>query len=535
MKKILGLLVFAGMLLVYNSCTGFLEETPKTDLSTNQLFSAPVHAWNVVNGLYRQGAPNFYADGGVYMPQHATHGGFLSGFFDNEYKGQEVICDYSQKLSISPNNILGPLDDVWINSYSAIARANTAIKGISAMETAPDFTEAVKNTLIGEAKFFRAFNYFYLVRYFGDVPLILEPYESLDGIYAERTPTAEVYAQIVKDLSEAIAVLPAVAFCDNSHRIGKYTAETVLAHVYLQMSGYPLQAGKYAEAASAARDIINSGKHRLITNGSAPEESAYNVIRTVDDDPEYIYNLEFVTGIATNNGRVQTSLPNIASTWGVYKHSITNNAYRPVKEYMNVYDKTRDLRAQQGQFFFYSITYEKDGQTITYPIPADISPSPHLWYYESGIVTSSNCDKDFTIYRYAEVLLIAAEAIAQSEGVTAEAVRYLTDVRARAYTTTPRASIESSLSALSKDDFVKEVWLERMRELVFEFRIWDDIRRTRQYPMTSDTHTGTATFVNLIGAKNPWGQTFQEKHLLWPISDNEIQRNPSLVQNPEYN
>ncbi|KAA6340477.1 RagB/SusD family nutrient uptake outer membrane protein [termite gut metagenome] len=452
-------------------------------------------------------------------------------FFDNEYKGQEVICDYSQKLSITPANIANYTDAVWDGAYTGIARANTAIKYIP---STPDLSDSERNTLLAEAKFFRAFNYFYLVRYFGDVPLILEPYESLNDMYIPRIPTSELYTQIVKDLTEAIANLPAVAFCDNAHRIGKYTAETVLAHVYLQMSGYPLQANNYAAAAAAARDVVNSGKHRLIENGGTPETSAYNVIRTVDDNPEYIYNLEFLSPISTNNGRIQTSLPNIASTWSVYKYSITNNAYRPVKEYMNVYDKTKDLRAQQDQFFSYSVTYEKEGQTVTYEIPAEKSPAPHLWYEENAALNTGVCNKDFTIYRYAEVLLIAAEAIAQSEGVTAEAVKYVTDVRARAYTTTPRADIELSLSALSKEAFIQEVWIERMRELVFEFRIWDDICRTRLYPVTLDSNPGKATFENVIGALNPWGQIFQEKHLLWPISANEIQRNPSLIQNSGY-
>jgi hypothetical protein len=518
-------------LLVFASCSDFLEEKPKTDMSMNQNFSAPAHARNAINGLYRQGAPNFYADGGVYMPQKATHGGFLSGFFDNEYKGQEVICDYSQKLSITPANIANYTDPVWDDTYKAISRANTAVKYIP---STPDLSDAERSTLLAEAKFFRAFNFFYLVRYFGDVPLILEPYESLDGMYVPRTSTAEVYAQIVKDLTEAIPSLPAVAYCDNSHRVSRYTAETVLAHVYLQMSGYPLQSNSYAAAAAAARDVINSGKHRLIPNGETPETSAYNAIRTVDDDPEYVWNIEFATGIANNNGRIQTSLPNISSTWSVYKYSITNNAYRPVAEYMNVYEKEKDLRAQQDQFFSYSITYERNGETITYQIPEDKSPAPHLWYEENAALNTGYCDKDFTIYRYAEVLLIAAEAIAQSEGVTAEAVRYLADVRARAYTGTPRAEIETALSGLSKDAFLQEVWIERMRELVFEFRIWDDICRTRLYPLTSAANPGKATFVNVIGAVNPWGQTFQEKHLLFPLSANEVQRNPSLVQNPGY-
>jgi hypothetical protein len=517
--------------LVISSCSDFLDEEPKSNLSTEQNFSAPAHARSAVNGLYRKGAPMFYADGGVYMPQRATHGGFLSGFFDNEYKGQEVLCDYSQKLAVTAANCVNYIDGVWDEAYGAISRANEAVKKIPAT---PDLSNDERSRLLAEAKFFRAFNYFYLVRYFGGVPLILEAYESLDNMYVARATEQEVYAQIVKDLTEAIPGLPAEAFCSNGHRIGKYTAETVLAHVYLQMSGFPLKANNYAAAATAARDVINSGKHRLIANGDTPETSAYNVIRTVDDDPEYIWNIEFANGISTYNGRIQTSLPNIAATWSVYKYSITNNAYRPVREYMNVYNKDKDLRAQQGQFFSYSITYVKNGETITYTIPDDKSPAAHIWYEENAALNTGDCDKDFTIYRFAEVLLIAAEAIAQTEGVTAEAVKYLTDVRSRAYTTTERTEIENELNSLSREDFVRQVWVERMRELVFDFRIWDDIRRTRLYPVTSTDNPGAVSWVNLVGAVNPWGQKFQEKHLLWPLSANEMQRNPALVQNPEY-
>jgi hypothetical protein len=529
MKKILTLISVAFIASAV-SCSDFLTEEPRSNMSTDQNFSAPAHARNAVNGLYRKGAPMFYADGGVYMPQRATHGGFLSGFFDNEYKGQEVICDYAQKLAVTPANCVNYIDGVWGETYGAISRANEAIKKIP---TTPDLSDTERSRLLAEAKFFRAFNYFYLVRYFGGVPLILEAYESLDGMYVARASEQEVYAQVVKDLTEAVPGLPAEAYCNNSHRVGRYTAQTVLAHVYLQMSGYPLQANSYAAAAAAARDVINSGKHKLIAHGDTPETSAYNVIRTVDDDPEYIWNIEFVSGISSNNGRIQTSLPNIASTWSVYKYSITCNAYRPVKEYMNVYDKANDLRAQQDQFFSYSITYEKGGETVTYTIPDDKSPSPHLWFEENAALNTGICDKDFTIYRYAELLLIAAECVAQAEGVTDEAVKYLADVRSRAYHTTPRADIEAALKGLSKEAFIQQVWVERMRELVFEFRIWDDIRRTRLYPVASATDN-SVSWINLIGAVNPWGQTFQEKHLLWPLSANEMQRNPELKQNPGY-
>ncbi len=256
-------------------------------------------------------------------------------------------------------------------------------------------------------------------------------------------------------------------------------------------------------------------------------------MRTADNDIEYIYTYESDPSISTN-ARPQVSMPNEAATWGIFKYSITNNAYRPVKQYLNIYEPNKDLRIQERQFFHTTYSYVKDGVTTTKVFPENASPAPWLWYDESSMLSTGKCGKDLAVYRFAEVLLIAAEAIAQSEGVTAEAVKYLTDVRARAYTTTSRATIESSLNGLSKDAFIQQVWIERMRELPLEMRIWSDIQRTRKYPTTSDTAKGTVTFVDVIGAVNPWGQTFQAKHLLWPISDNEMQRNPLLTQNPGY-
>ena len=132
------------------------------------------------------------------------------------------------------------------------------------------------------------------------------------------------------------------------------------------------------------------------------------------------------------------------------------------------------------------------------------------------------------------MLLIAAEAIAQSEGVTNEAVTYLADVRSRAYWQTDRNEIISELQGLSKDQFIEEVWKERYRELPFDFATWPDIQRTRKYPVTSMSNPGEVNFVDLIGHQNPFGATFQEYHLLWPIPNTVLQKNPELVQNPGY-
>ena len=148
-----------------------------------------------------------------------------------------------------------------------------------------------------------------------------------------------------------------------------------------------------------------------------------------------------------------------------------------------------------------------------------------------ALFETASSGKDIVIYSYADVLLIAAEAIAQSEGVTAEAVDYLSEVRARAYWKQDINTIKSQLSGLSPEAFVEEVWKERMRELVFEFHLWFDVLRTRKFPVTDAGDPGEVSFVDVIGHTNHWGKTYDERSLLFPLSDNERQRNPSLGEN----
>ena len=132
-------------------------------------------------------------------------------------------------------------------------------------------------------------------------------------------------------------------------------------------------------------------------------------------------------------------------------------------------------------------------------------------------------------------MLDAAESIAQSQGVTAEAAGYLAQVKARANMEGKTvAAITAELQKLGKQAFIEECWTERLREFPLEFKIWDDCLRTGKFPVISSTEKGKVTYVDLVGAKNASGATFKSSDLLWPISLNEMQRNPSLTQNEGY-
>src|SRR5699024_6981230 len=183
------------------SCDNFLAEEPKTQISVDQYFETPQDARSTVNAIYRVGVAGFYANGSAYSGSTIMMGGYMSGLFDNEYKGQEVHVQHMQDLTLDPVNMSSYFGGQWTSAYQAISRANTALKYVPETE---GLSESEANRLTAEARFFRALNYFFLVRAFGDVPLVIEPYESLENIYVERTDKGQIYAQIIDDLNGAL-------------------------------------------------------------------------------------------------------------------------------------------------------------------------------------------------------------------------------------------------------------------------------------------------------------------------------------------
>ncbi len=524
MKNNILIIILSLVIGSITSCSDFLDENPRSSLTNAGFYKTAAQAEASVNILYRAGLPSMYNAGSAYAGPNIMLGGYMSGYFDNEYAGQEVVVQYSKELNRTAVNIANQMDGVWDECFRAINRANSSIKYIPTIDM--DATQSAK--LIAEAKFFRAISLFHLVKMFGDIPLTLEPYESLENLYLPKTSTAEVYKQIIADLKEAVSVLPDAAFYKNSNRITRNAANTALADVYLQISGFPVQENHYADAAAAAKAVISSGKHSLTQNENKTDKSAFNILRTKEGLDETVYAYEFNNTVSTSGWWPTYSFPNKAAGWGVFKYAITVNVYRASNGFFNIYNPTQDIRGQEQQFFF--TKYKRpDG-------PLEDLGEYGDWYYfdEAAMLETGRGTKDFNIYRYSQVLLIAAEAIAQSTGVSTEAAGYLAQVRARAsFTGKTVAAYQTELMGLSKDAFIKEVWIEKMRELPLEFKLWDDILRTRQYPQFKGAK-GVVTFINVIGAPNNWGKTFAEKDLLWPISANELQRNIELVQNPGY-
>ena len=414
-------------------------------------------------------------------------------------------------------------NDTWKSCYKSINVANAVIKYVDGVEM--DNQAQYK----AEARFFRALNYFYLVKMFGDVPMVTEPTEDATLVeYPTRTAASEVFnTVIIPDLQFAVENLPNATFAGNSHRVTKYAADMLLADVYMRL-------GEYANAVTPLKDVINSGKFALATNDNLAEGSAFNKLRTTDDLPEVIYAREYDAAISPN-GNIPVHAFNLisptffANSSTGNKYSLWVNVYGVSERYLNVYGE-KDLRAQMNQFFHRTYTHPVDGTTLDMKMLCN-----WYWYDEDALLNSGRSTKDRDIYRYAEALLDAAESIAQSQGVTAEAAGYLAQVKARANMEGKTvAAITADLQKLGKQAFIEECWTERLREFPLEFKIWDDCLRTGKFPVISSTEKGKVTYVDLVGAKNASGATFKSSDLLWPISLNEMQRNPSLTQNEGY-
>lgn len=507
-------------LLSLNSCNDFLEEKSKTKLTFEDYYKTEKQALENVNRLYWDGAPRriSYASS-AYLGPKASINGILTGYFTNAYEGQEIVCKYARELTRQDylSNVSGTVNDIWDPCYEQINVANGAIKYIPNINMDNNYAAR----LIAEAKFFRAFNYFYLVKTFGDVPMPLELYETpLDDLYLPRTEAKKVYELIESDLKEAVEKLPAEKFAANGHRITKFAAAMMLANVYLQQ-------GKYADAATYAKIVVAS-PHRLTENEDLGMKSAFNKLRTTDDLDEVIYSQEYDATIKDGSWW-PTYAFNSKATAVFNKYSIFERVYGPIDRYLNVYNDD-DLRIQPNQFFHWEYTNPLNG--IKWE-----SNEAGCWYYfeEEAMLNTGKASKDWNFFRYAEALLVAAEAIAQSEGVTNEAAECLAKVKARSAMNGKTVDqYITELKALSKDAFVEECWTERLREFPLEFKIWDDCLRTGKFPYISETEKGKVTYVDLVGATNASGAVFKESDLLWPISLDELQRNKNLTQNKGY-
>ena len=284
--------------LLISSCNDFLDENPLDMKISGQFWKTPADAKSAVNGLYFGGVPylhNIDVDGG-WTPKATMWGGVMSGLYVDKRKDR-TFTNASENGTFNIESFNSTALKLWSEYYIGISRANFVIANVPKMTSVLD--GATINNYLAQGKFFRALAYFSLVKDFGDVPYVSEPYTTTVGIYKERTSSALVYGYIEQDLLDIVEgdVLPDKSFYDNGCYVTKPMAQTLLAQVYLQWAGAPVNGGAvyYTKAAEMAKRVITGGKHALIHPNGTTEDlsSAFNIIKTTKSSNEIIYAKEY--------------------------------------------------------------------------------------------------------------------------------------------------------------------------------------------------------------------------------------------------
>lgn len=408
----------------------------------------------------------------------------------------------------------GMISEIWPRAYQVIGAANAVIDGVNRIEN-PEAAAA----FVGEARFLRAFTYYHLVRMFGDIPyvdfFITDP-AAVGSI--EKTPVDQVYARIIEDLEAAKASLPDQQPAGVRTRPTRGTAAAYLASVHLTR-------GNWQEAYDEATFVIdNSGTfgYRLMEDFADLFDA-----RIADGLAEHIFAVDFLgnqTGPQAQNVDWMGPITGIRS---VTTDAAPNGGWSVSVPSLLVYTTWDDRDYRKEVSFIDSAMV--DGVFSGYEkfAPNHNSPRPHMAkFFEFCGDNRGDCgisDNNYVAMRYAEVLLIAAEAGLEAGVSEAEVLGYLNEVRARARFGSDFP--ENVSTGMSKSDLIDLIMDDRRLELAFEFKRWYDIKRR-------DLGVRAFTGPNSL---EPHPNFDPGRDYLMPLPLAELDRNPNLApQNPGY-
>ena len=251
MKRYLIVIIgFCTLLSILQACEKTLREKPRTFISPDAFFNTPESYEQAVKGIYVS-LPGVYGANEMMMREMFSD---ICGSPSPSF--EQALPTYQNNHQPFFYNVRGE----WANDYSIVKNANFVLNELS---NSAILSDAQKNSLTAEARLLRAFAYFQLVQFYGDVPLRTTPIESYSDVQTPRSAQEDVYNLILEDLNFAETNLPDVA--PQQGRVYKLVATALLAKVYLTMAGNPLNNTEdYQNAKDKALAVINSGKFQLV-------------------------------------------------------------------------------------------------------------------------------------------------------------------------------------------------------------------------------------------------------------------------------
>ncbi|WP_192822146.1 RagB/SusD family nutrient uptake outer membrane protein [Rufibacter sp. LB8] len=513
MKRVF-LYTFAAATLVFSGCENDLDIENPNSATIESFWKTSADAELGVNAIYstlHRGGPSRWlpfltvirSDEGLSNSPGA--GGALANAMDK---------------FIQPDYNFGDVVAVWYDMYVGINRANQVLDNVPAIA----MNEPLKQRLLGEAKFMRAFYYYHLASLWGNVPLMLSTPKPTD--MPPTSPQAVVWAQVEKDLSEAAAALPAVYPNDaDLGRATKGAAYALLAKTYMQQK-------KYAQALPPLKWLVEEDGRNIY---GLMEDYRDNFLINRENNKESVFEIQFAenptenhdddTDPRTDQLNYGTSIAQFWAPSGIgwsdgeahrwvtrefLQERTTMDTRDPRLEASFIYDST-DARGPS-----FSMVY---GRTFRSRFGSN---NKRVWFRKFQNdhwkdVEGYRSPNNWRFIRYSDVLLMYAEAINATSG-PATAYQYVDRVRQRA----KLQPLSTAMPGLDQLRFLNQLKHERITELSGEGHRWNDLARWGDLgPLLAPRDPGFANFQ--VG-----------KHEFLPIPQLDLDINQNLDQNPNW-
>ncbi|MEP6796436.1 MAG: RagB/SusD family nutrient uptake outer membrane protein [Saprospiraceae bacterium] len=462
-----------------SSCTDLLNKEPLGRLDADNYFKTANDAIQAVNATYQplliNGTNNnYYWVFGTIASDDAVVGG------DGSRPGIIDIDIFKQTPATQEVN------DYWKLNYAGIVQANTVITKTPLI----DADETLKNRVIGEALFLRAYYHFTLAQVFGDVPLILN-IQAPEDVNVTRTSQTTVFEQVATDAGDAASKLPVSYGASDIGRATKGAALALKAKAQLYLKQWDNVVATIAEIKALGIYSLQADyRNNFLKNTQNNSESVFEIQHA---------NLELGVG---NNLNQQWLSKKIPDGYGFAEVTL---------DFVNTFEP--------GDPRLLFTVARKNEDYFGVPYKASFSStgaSPRKFLQPAAEVTQkADGDINYTFIRYDEVLLWEAEAQAEL-GRTSEALAPLEEVRARARAqAADPATTLPVITTTDKTALIDIIRHERRVELGFEFHRFFDLVR---WGIAKDVLTG---FV-------------EGKNEVFPIPQTELDLNPNLTQNPGY-
>ncbi|MFT4970061.1 MAG: hypothetical protein ACI9O4_001813 [Chitinophagales bacterium] len=448
-KNVFGICLTGMMLSLIISCSDDFIDVPSNDPNSEEFFNSEEDYQNALIGAYDMLQSTYI---NVLMGEIASDNTLAGGESASDVPGIQQIDD----MIHTAENI--QLRDLWGWMYAGVNRANFIME----FKDKTDFSG--KNEVIGQTRFLRAYYYFELVKWFGDVPLVVDKRIQFgDQFDVDRTPKAQVYAQIEEDLQFAAAELPASQA--DIGRITKGAAQALLGKVLLYQE-------KFNESANVLESVINTGTYSLIIDYSTIFENDN------ENNAESVFEVQYTDKEGAGFGCLQCSEGNVAVgfngirsyTGPMFESGFSFNV--PTQEVVDEFENgdTRKSIAILDIDAWAALT----GATF-------VTGYEHTGYYNrkyiarQGDLNTGDANltnpNNYRSIRFADVLLMAAEALNRGGIDDSRARTYLNRVRLRA----GLAEVTSAGSSLTT-----AIYRERRVELVGEGHHFFDLVRTNR-------------------------------------------------------